>query len=240
MSTTENPKEGCEIEINAVLERVARLIDARNDAALAEALGTSRQVLSGWRKRGTIPYEKLVEFAQGFKDVSLNYLLWGENPLMVEMPVKGNRISAQKLEVIGDALLDAVEKVKAKHGLAYEDFMKGPQIFAYAAIVYNRTIDNFPPGEIWIPEVDQEIENIVEVVKLDFERQAGLSIHRSHHPHKQVIDSSSQPAETQERLDREKEGSRGVSQNIRGEGHQIAGGDIENNGGVTIGGRHKK
>jgi transcriptional regulator with XRE-family HTH domain len=31
-----------------------------------------------------------------------------------------------------------------------------------------------------------------------------------------------------------------IHQNIRGEGHQIAGGDIENNGGVTIGGRHKK
>lgn len=215
------------VEINAVLERLARLTGAQSDAALAEALGTSRQVLSGWRKRGTIPYEKLIEFAQSSEAVSLNYLLWGEDPLSVEVPVKGNRISAQKLEVIGDALLDAVNQVKAENGPDYETFMLGPQIFAYAAIVYNRTIDEFPPGHIWTPALDKEIANIIEIVKLDFERQLTQGASRS--PKGANGQASSSQASEE-----------GARQSISGEGHQIAGGNIENKGGVSIGRRYKK
>ncbi|MDW7745862.1 helix-turn-helix domain-containing protein [Halomonas sp.] len=239
------------VDIIAVLDRLARLTGAQTDAALADVLGTSRQVLSGWRKRGTIPYEKLVEFAQSSEDVSLNYLLWGEEPRSIETPVEGNRVSAQKLEVIGDALLDAVNQVKAENGPDYEGFMKGPQIFAYAAIVYNRTIDQFPPGHIWTPALDREIEHIIEIVKLDYERQLTPSLRRDADSENgsggaaaQGENRPSKGSGNQQVPDDQKSssgaGGERAHQEIGGEGHQIAGGNIENNCGVSIGMRFKE
>jgi len=67
----------CSSEITSIIERVAKLIDSRSDVEIANALGVSRQVLSGWKKRGTVPYEKLCAFAEKH-DVSLDYLLLGK------------------------------------------------------------------------------------------------------------------------------------------------------------------
>lgn len=70
------------VDINDVLDRVAALVGADSDARLATELGTTSQVIHGWRKRGTIPYEKLVEFATRpdvRASVSLDYLLFGKD-----------------------------------------------------------------------------------------------------------------------------------------------------------------
>jgi len=233
------------IEINAILDRVARLTGAKSDAALAEALNTSRQVISGWRKRGTIPYDKLVEFAQEFEVVSLNYLLWGEEADLLEVPLDEGQISPKMLEIVGDVLLDAADKVRKEKGAGYERFMQGPQIFAYAAMVYNRIIGRLPKGQVWTPEIDEEIEHLVQIALVDFERykdflpaqdpSSGRSGQKSGQP-----DAGDEQDSSSNDRHNPRPSSSNVHQNIEGEGHQVAGGNIENSGGVSIGGRHKK
>ena len=85
-----------EIEIHAVLGRVAKLTRVNTDAALAEALGTSRQVLSGWKKRGTIPFDRLCELAIE-RDLSLDYILISLlNSMSYYIQAQGVRDTAQK------------------------------------------------------------------------------------------------------------------------------------------------
>jgi len=64
------------ININLVLERILDFSKARSDSELANVLGVSRQVLFGWKSRGAIPYEKLIEFAIE-KKIDINWLLTG-------------------------------------------------------------------------------------------------------------------------------------------------------------------
>jgi transcriptional regulator with XRE-family HTH domain len=66
--------------IDDVLNRLKEAMNIDRDANLAEAIGVSRQVLSTWRKRGTVPYEKLCEVARE-KRLSLDWLLLGRAPL---------------------------------------------------------------------------------------------------------------------------------------------------------------
>tara|TARA_R110001583_G_scaffold38710_4_gene124860 strand:+ start:949 stop:1683 length:735 start_codon:yes stop_codon:yes gene_type:complete len=244
MSTDNFEAKRPPIEINAVLERLARLTGSQSDAALAEALDTSRQVISGWRKRGTIPYEKLIGLTQDYEDISLNYLLWGEEPAIVEVPIEGSQVSAQILEVIGGALLDAAKEVRAERGKEFDGFMEGPQIFAFAALVYNRTVDQLPPGQIWNPAIDKEIEHIVEIVRLDFERQKAQLGRRGHDENVSKKNEDQEQGNTTTNSNSRANASTAAEssphQEISGEGHQIAGGNIENSGGVRIGRRYKK
>lgn len=65
------------MSLEKVLERLATVTGAHNDAELARALNSSRQSLSKWRSRGSIPYEKLHSFAEE-NGASLDYLLLGK------------------------------------------------------------------------------------------------------------------------------------------------------------------
>ena len=76
MSTSIDDKNPSEIEINAVLDRIIEFIGAKSDTDLAKAMNVSRQVIFGWRKRGTIPYDRLIQFALS-KGLSLDYLITG-------------------------------------------------------------------------------------------------------------------------------------------------------------------
>ncbi|KXS54843.1 MAG: transcriptional regulator [Marinobacter sp. T13-3] len=116
----EESRHGSEIDINAVLDRVARLVDARNDASLAEVFGTSRQVLSGWRKRGTIPYEKLVELARDLEGVSLNYLLWGDLPASADglARARGGALTSEEMTRRGNLMVAALDGLSALEALA--------------------------------------------------------------------------------------------------------------------------
>lgn len=75
------------VVLNDVLERIARLEGAKNDAAIARALETSPQTLATQKKRGTVPYEKLCEYAVR-RGVDLDWLLLGhqQEPFGLELP----------------------------------------------------------------------------------------------------------------------------------------------------------
>lgn len=71
--------------IEAILIRLAELTEASNDAQLADHLGVTRQVISKWKKRGTIPYEKIIDFAHR-EDISVDWLLFGDSENLEDLP----------------------------------------------------------------------------------------------------------------------------------------------------------
>lgn len=65
--------------VQVILERLAEVTGCKNDSALARKLNASRQSLSKWRSRGSVPYQLLTDFA-ATNDISLDYLLLGRKP----------------------------------------------------------------------------------------------------------------------------------------------------------------
>lgn len=80
-------------------------------------LEAARQVLSRWRKRGTIPYEKLIDFSEANSWVSLSFILWGQ----VETSQKSDGSSPVVLDNFG-----TVSRLVFWHG-GKADMSLGPQ-----------------------------------------------------------------------------------------------------------------
>lgn len=70
------------IEQAAIFNRVAERTGARQDTEIAAALGVSAQAFANWRARGTIPFEKLCQFASKNR-VSLDWLVLGRGSASV-------------------------------------------------------------------------------------------------------------------------------------------------------------
>ncbi|WP_090899335.1 helix-turn-helix domain-containing protein [Azotobacter beijerinckii] len=64
----------------AVLERLACVLETKSSSQLANALGYSPQAVSGWKTRDTVPYAKCVEIASQH-GISLDWLLTGEGQM---------------------------------------------------------------------------------------------------------------------------------------------------------------
>jgi len=62
--------------IGQILDIISSQTGKLKNTEIAIELGVSPQVLGTWKKRGTIPYEKICEFAE-IKSISLDYLLLG-------------------------------------------------------------------------------------------------------------------------------------------------------------------
>ncbi|MFK5892862.1 MAG: helix-turn-helix domain-containing protein [Pseudomonadota bacterium] len=65
-------------DIESILDRIKKTSSSKSHTELAATLKSSPQVVSTWKKRGTIPYEKIIEFAEA-KDLSLDYLFYGND-----------------------------------------------------------------------------------------------------------------------------------------------------------------
>lgn len=66
------------IDVEAVIDRLKKVLDARSDTALAKALGTTPQTLSSWKSRGSVPYALCVEVSDKH-GVSLDWLIRGKS-----------------------------------------------------------------------------------------------------------------------------------------------------------------
>lgn len=76
--------------IEKILARVAEIIDTHSDSAIAKELGVSPQAIANARKRESVPYEKLIQFASR-KNISLDDLFLGKvdtQPIRAEMDTK--------------------------------------------------------------------------------------------------------------------------------------------------------
>jgi hypothetical protein len=106
-------------DVEAVLARVASVAGVTRDIDVARILGVRKQALPTWRQRGTVPYDRLMVFAQE-RGVSLDYLLLGRRPEGIDTSVFAKVLTALMAENSEQRMLNARD-------------------FGYfAALVYNR------------------------------------------------------------------------------------------------------
>jgi len=65
------------IDTNLVLDKLKNILNIKRDIDLSEKLGKSRGTVAVWRKRGSIDYETVIEFAIK-NNISLDYLFRNE------------------------------------------------------------------------------------------------------------------------------------------------------------------
>ncbi|MBI1208371.1 MAG: hypothetical protein GC191_13935 [Azospirillum sp.] len=90
-----------EYDAAAILERMKPEADAQNDTELAQKLGVPRPTLTSWRKRGSVPLEKCLEFADRHL-ISLQWLLTGDG----KKHVSGERPLSINIDILELALSD--------------------------------------------------------------------------------------------------------------------------------------
>nr|WP_275659337.1 helix-turn-helix domain-containing protein [Shewanella insulae] len=128
--------------LSDVLSRVGKLSNVSTDAEIANVLGVSPQTLSTWKRRGTIPYERICNFAAS-KDVSLDYLLLG--------------VSARSyLGGLDPLLLEGI-------GLEFE--AEAPEFFTIhnVGLIYNRVIKLLEPNDNWTKVIEEEVAYFAQI-----------------------------------------------------------------------------
>jgi hypothetical protein len=79
------------ISFSDVIERAVAIAGVKNQSELAEYLGMSSGDMSNRKKRGSLPYDRLVGLALS-RNVSLDWLIMGEGEIPDIPGVKGNEI----------------------------------------------------------------------------------------------------------------------------------------------------
>lgn len=131
-----------ELKLVDVLSRIAKLSDVYTDADVAEVLGVSPQTLSTWKRRGTIPYERICSFATA-KDVSLDYLLLG---------------------VSGRSYLGGLDPMLLE-GIGMEFEKTAPELLTIhnVGLIYNRVIRLLEPNDNWTRAVREEVAYFAQI-----------------------------------------------------------------------------
>lgn len=82
-STASEIFENKPLSADEILARVKIAENVKRDSELASILCTDAKNVSNWKKRGTVPYEKLVEYAIR-SGVSLDWLILDRGPMKVD------------------------------------------------------------------------------------------------------------------------------------------------------------
>lgn len=153
--------------VTEILERVAVAIGAKNDAALARSLGVSRQTLSSWRKRGTVPHEAVAAFAAD-KGFSLDYLLLGKGPSRsYDGAIDLLLMEAIEMEIEG-LIKDAGEASQWRKAL----------MSAYnCSVVYNRIWRITKPGDNPYDLIPGEAKYLMELLARENAGGATMRVH---------------------------------------------------------------
>lgn len=154
------------LDVNKILKRIGDILDTNSASEIANALGVSRQVLSGWKKRKTIPWEKLWEFSHD-TDLPLTYLLTGRHAEIFERPPEGS-ISPQLLEKISGELMIKASQIRKENEPQFEAFMVGPQFVYVIGCLYNKVAKNLKEDGTWILELREEIDYVLDIEKRTF------------------------------------------------------------------------
>ena len=102
-----------------ILLRLQALEGVKTDAALTAALRASGATISAWRKRGSVPLERLAEYARE-KGVSLEWLVNGRGPVHLRELAVAEPGAIYRVETDQDAVYRIAALVTAyclEHGI---------------------------------------------------------------------------------------------------------------------------
>lgn len=206
------------LDISAVLNRIGECLKTKKDTEIASALGVSRQTVSGWRRRGSIPYENLIPFARE-KNLPLTFILWGDTPLADSQHIgdKAVGVSAVNAELISYIS----ERLNAEMPIT-DSFSSDYDLF-YPCRVYNEIIDRIGMDQDLSPAVFELADKICDSTIEFYKHTVGTVIFGDEDGGITIKEGG-----TTTKMDAE--GRRTVSQNFNAEVGQAAAGDIHNHG----------
>lgn len=203
-----------------IFDRLSSYAESNTDVAIAKLLGISRQAIANARKRNTVPFEKICDFAIN-NGISLDYLLLGKT------------VDADHGRDVDITLLDAIE-------IAFEDYRHNHQIYGidcYAhdlGLIYNRVIKSIKPGENWAKIVEQEVRYLMEIRRSDKLRDntstTPLVVHEEEQRLLKKHGMTVKDAYGEECVNPIEQSKNVVTQTIEGNNHQISGRDLINKG----------
>lgn len=95
-----------------VMDRIAALEGARSDGEIADCLALTKQSYAGYKKRGTVPMNELIEYCIKYER-SVDQILFGTDPPYVNKDVKKENIELKaRLSEVKELLLITLGKEK--------------------------------------------------------------------------------------------------------------------------------
>ena len=161
--------------LDEVLKRVSSLIGANTDKSLAEGLGVSPQTLSTWKRRNTIPYERLIQFALDQK-ISLDELLLGKSD--------SSSVDPTLFVNIFSTLIYEGKKLPTELILPVIGGGSGGLTVEFAAMIYNRVVKQLKHGKNWTEIIDDEVKYFIDLKKRGYEGEVSLPAYPEKYDHK--------------------------------------------------------
>ena len=99
------------MEIKDVYMRIKQKLGVDRDDQIAEKLGITKQSVSGFKKRGTLPYEALIVYCEKHQ-ISVEYILFGyktDEKVNDNLRIENAKLQA-KLDLVRELLNEAYEK----------------------------------------------------------------------------------------------------------------------------------
>ena len=96
-----------------IFDRFQRSIGIKRDDLIAKKLGITKQSLSGFKSRGSLPFEALLDYCEKH-DIDTNFILYGHDPgekINEQLKIENERLKA-KLEIVRELLVEAIGKDK--------------------------------------------------------------------------------------------------------------------------------
>lgn len=102
-------------ELNAILGRLKQLENVKSDKDLAGALRVAPGTISAWRKRNSVPYEKVAGYGRE-KGISLEWLVNGKGPIYLKHMIRDDGL-IYEVKTNQDAIYDiAADVLNYMHG----------------------------------------------------------------------------------------------------------------------------
>ena len=136
--------------IGDIFTRVTDVIGEQTDAAIAKCLGVTPQAIANARKRGTMPYEKLIVFAQS-NNLSLDYLLLGKE------------LNDTKNSIDPDLLAEIFHEIGMK--TLSDDETRAKLHARKIGLIYNRIIKEIGAGWDRYDSISQNVQLAVQLVR---------------------------------------------------------------------------
>jgi len=96
-----------------IFDRFQRSIGIKRDDQVAKALGITKQSLSGFKQRGSLPFEALMDYCEKH-GIDANHIFFGQDPeekINKQLKIENERLKA-KLEIVRELLVEAIGKEK--------------------------------------------------------------------------------------------------------------------------------
>ena len=101
------------MEIKSVYSRIKQKLGVDRDDQIAKELGITKQSLSGFKQRGSLPFEALINYCEK-QGICANHIFFGRDPgekINEQLKIENERLKA-KLEIVRELLVEAIGKEK--------------------------------------------------------------------------------------------------------------------------------